>query len=160
MRSSRFMVASALCASVMVLVALTGCSSAKPTPSAVASEPTFTSTGQQIYLTGAGADGLAITRSTLPVPAGTVVMPGTGCAACHGASGLGGSVLATSGAAVAAPNVTYADLVKNKFTDATIAAAIVKGTDEAGKPLDPIMPRWQMSTADVAATIAYLKVIK
>jgi mono/diheme cytochrome c family protein len=154
------MVASALCASGLILVALTGCSSAKPTPSAAASEPTFSSTGQQIYLTGAGADGLAIARTTVPVPAGTVVMPGTGCAACHGASGLGGSVLTTSGAGIAAPNVTYADLTKNKFTDATIGNAIRKGTDEVGQPLDPMMPRWQMSDADLAATIAYLKVIK
>ena len=157
MRSSRFMAASALCASGLVLVALAGCSSAKPTPTAAAaaSEPTFASVGQKIYVTGAD-----ITRTTVPVPAGTVVMPGTGCAACHGASGLGGSVLTTSGAAVAAPNVTYADLVKNKVTDATIGNAIRKGTDEVGQPLDPLMPRWQMSDADLAATIAYLKELK
>jgi len=155
MRSSRFTAASALCAGVVILVALTGCSSSKPkaTP---ASEPTFASLGQQIYVTGANAEG-DIPRTSAPVAAGVDVMPGTGCAECHGEAGLGGSVLATSGAAVAAPNVTYNDLVKNKFTDATIAAAIVKGTDEAGKPLDALMPRWQMSAGDVAATIAYLK---
>ena len=86
MRSSRFTVASALCASVLIL-ALTGCSKSTPKATPV-SEPTFASLGQQIYLTGANAEG-DIARTLAPVADGVDVMPGSGCAECHGESGLG-----------------------------------------------------------------------
>ncbi len=63
------------------------------------------------------------------------------------------------GAAIKAPDVTYHTLVKEGYTSATIGRAITKGLDEAGKPLDEAMPRWGMDSADLDATIAYLKVL-
>ena len=70
---------------------------------------------------------------------------------------MGGALRTMSGAAIKAPDVTFGALVKSGFTDATIRRAILSGLDESGKPLDAAMPRWQMSAADLGATIAYLK---
>ena len=64
---------------------------------------------------------------------------GGGCAPCHGADGRAGTLRTMSAAAIQAPDVTYDALVKS------------------GKPLEAAMPRWQMSPADLGATIAYLK---
>jgi len=63
------------------------------------------------------------------------------------------------GPAIKAPDVTYAALIKAGFTETTIEQAITQGLDEAGKPLDESMPRWQMSASDVQSTVAYLKVL-
>jgi mono/diheme cytochrome c family protein len=64
-----------------------------------------------------------------------------------------------TGTAIKAPDITYSALIKAGFKDATIRSAIRDGLDEAGKPLKDAMPRWQMSEADLNATIAYLKVL-
>jgi hypothetical protein len=61
-----------------------------------------------------------------------------------------------TGTAIKAPDVTYPALIKAGFTDSTVRTAIRDGLDESGKPLDAAMPRWHMSDADLAATIAYL----
>lgn len=87
------------------------------------------------------------------------MMGGGGCGSCHGANGRGGTVQMMMGPAIKAPDVTYAALIKAGFTAATIGRAITQGLDEAGKPLDQAMPRWQMSTSDVQSTVAYLKVL-
>ena len=84
-------------------------------------------------------------------------MMGGGCGSCHGADGRGGTLRTMSGADIEAPDVTYDALVKSGFTDATIGRAILSGLDESGKPLDAAMPHWQMTAADLAATIAYLR---
>ncbi len=63
----------------------------------------------------------------------------------------------TTGTAIKAPDVTYGALIGDGFTDATSRKAIRDGLDESGKRLDEAMPRWQMSDADLDATIAYLK---
>jgi mono/diheme cytochrome c family protein len=119
----------------------------------------YSSAGQQIYLTGNGSDGRPILHTAPPVSQGALMMGGGGCGSCHGANGRGGTIRMMMGPAIEAPDITYAALIKAGFTDATIAAAIRKGTDESGKPLKDAMPRWQMTDADVSATIAYLKVL-
>lgn len=63
------------------------------------------------------------------------------------------------GTAIKTPDITYGALIKEGFTDATIKRAILDGLDEAGKPLNEPMPRWQMTNTDVDATIAYLKTL-
>ena len=85
------------------------------------------------------------------------MMGGGGCGSCHSANGHGGTIRMMIGTTIKAPNITYGSLIKNGFTDATIRKAIRNGLDEKGKALDVAMPRWQMSDADVDATIAYLK---
>jgi len=70
---------------------------------------------------------------------------------------MGGALRTMSGAAIKAPDVTFGALVKSGFTDATIRRAILSGLDESGQPLDAAMSRWQISAADLDATIAYLR---
>ena len=119
----------------------------------------YSSVGERIYLSGVGSDGRDISRTAPRVSQGALMMGGGGCASCHAANGRGGTIRMMTGTAIKAPNVTYGPLIKNGFTDATIRKAITDGLDEAGKPLDVAMPRWQMSNADLDATIAYLKVL-
>jgi cytochrome c oxidase subunit 2 len=117
----------------------------------------YASTGERIFLTGVGSQGQAIPRTASRVAQSSLMMGGGGCASCHGADGRGGTLRTMSGTAIQAPDVTYDALVKSGFTDATIRRAIVSGLDESGKPLDAAMPRWQMTSGDLGATVAYLK---
>jgi cytochrome c oxidase subunit 2 len=119
----------------------------------------YSSTGERIYLTGAGGDGGVIPHSASRVAQGSLMMGGGGCASCHGVDGRGGTITTMNGTAVKAPDITYGVLVKAGFTDASIERAIRDGLDESGKPLAEAMPRWQMSADDLTATIAYLKVL-
>ena len=119
----------------------------------------YASPGERIFLTGVGSDGQAISHTASRVARSSLMMGGGGCASCHGADGRGGTLRTMSGAAIQAPDVTYDALVKSGFTEATIRRAILSGLDESGKPLDAAMPRWQMSPADLDATIAYLKAL-
>lgn len=119
----------------------------------------YSSTGERIYLTGVGADGQDIPRTATRVSQGSLMMGGGGCGSCHGADGRGGTIRMMMGTAVKVPDITYAALTGAAFTDATIRTAIRNGLDESGKPLDEAMPRWQMSDTDLAATIAYLRVL-
>ena len=117
----------------------------------------YSSPGQRIFLTGVGSDGQAIAHTASSVARSSLMMGGGGCASCHGADGRGGTLRTMGGTAVKAPDVTYDALVNGGFTDSTIRRAIANGLDESGKPLDAAMPRWQMTPADLDATIAYLK---
>jgi len=119
----------------------------------------FSSDGQRIYLTGVGTNGQNIPRTAPRVSQGSLMMGGGGCGSCHAADGRGGTIRMMTGTAIKAPDITYVALIKDGFTDATIRGAIRDGLDEAEKPLEDAMPRWQMSDADLDATIAYLKVL-
>lgn len=172
MRRTTSRVVFALCLSALV-AAMVGCSTSGvpgtgptnggvgPTGSAGSGggpgATNYASVGERIYLTGVGADGQNIPRSAPAVSQGSLMMGGGGCGSCHGANGRGGTIRMMTGAAIKAPDVTYAALVKAGFTDATIRQAIRDGLDESGLPLKDAMPRWRMSDADVDATIAYLK---
>lgn len=117
----------------------------------------YSSVGERIYLTGVGSEGQAIQRNAPGVSAGSGMMRGNGCGSCHGADGRGGTIRMMTGTAIETPDITYDELIEDGFTDATIRRAIREGLDEASKPLEDAMPRWQMSDADVDETIAYLK---
>lgn len=119
----------------------------------------YSSDGERIFLSGVGTDGGDIARSTPNGSGGAPMMSGGGCASCHGTDGRGSTVRSVGGTTIKAPNITYDALIEDGFTDATIAAAIRDGVDEKGEQIDAAMPRWQMSEADVDATIAYLKVL-
>ncbi len=84
------------------------------------------------------------------------------CASCHGPAGVG-RVFRKDGQTIKVPAVTYAELsgMYTKNFDEQLRTALVKGLDEEGKPLNPMMPRWTMfSTADVDKLIAYMKTLK
>ena len=119
----------------------------------------YSSDGERIFLSGVGTGGEDIARSAPNGPGGSPMMGDGGCGSCHGADGRGRTIRVMGGATVDAPDITYDELIEDGFTDATIAAAIRDGVDEKGEQIDEAMPRWQMSQADVDATIAYLKVL-
>ena len=84
------------------------------------------------------------------------------CASCHGVTGAG-HVFRQKGQKIEVPAITYTELSKMYTTnfDEQLRTAIVKGLDEEGKPLQPMMPRWTMlSPADVNKLIAYVKTLR
>lgn len=119
----------------------------------------ISSVGERIWLTGVGTDDQEISRTAPRASRSGRMMGGGGCASCHAADGRGGTIRIMAGTAIKAPDVTYDALIKEGFTDATLRRAITDGLDESGEKLDAAMPRWQMGTADLDATIAYLKVL-
>ena len=106
------------------------------------------------------------------------------CASCHRRSGFGTSeggvyVPRVTGPALFQPRqLRRADLFRNlyqesqtslydarvrdprlrpAYTPETLAAAVREGRDPAGRALDPLMPRYRLSEAEMAALTAYLK---
>jgi mono/diheme cytochrome c family protein len=117
------------------------------------------SVGERIYLTGVGGSGSAIAYVAPALSQGALRRGGGGCASCHGVQGRGATVSMMMMGTITAPDIRYQSLISAGFTDARIREAITGGLDETGSPLDPAMPRWQMSDSDVTAVIAYLKTL-
>ena len=65
------------------------------------------------------------------------------CASCHGVAGVG-SKFTLDNQTIEVPAITFADLdalYHDKF-DTMAVDTITKGVDEAGQPLNRMMPRW------------------
>jgi len=119
--------------------------------------------GKQIYLNGVAPGGGEILAylgdNSLEVPATTVP-----CVNCHGLSGKG-----KVEAGVVPSDLTWEALTKPygithpngrkhpPYTERGLELAIMRGLDPAGNKLLPVMPRYQMSTRDLADLIVYLK---
>jgi ABC-type branched-subunit amino acid transport system substrate-binding protein len=117
--------------------------------------------GKAIYLRGASPSGKEITAMVgdLDVPASTMT-----CSGCHGPRGEG----KTEGG-VTAGNLTWSNLVKpyghthpsgrkhGPFNESLFARSLVQGVDPAGNEMAVAMPRFRISSEDVADLIAYLK---
>ncbi|MFN7943900.1 MAG: ABC transporter substrate-binding protein [Blastocatellia bacterium] len=119
--------------------------------------------GKRIYLRGASDAGREITAligdGTTDVPAATLP-----CASCHGADGRG-----RAEGGVIPSEITWPHLAKTyghqhadgrnhpAFTEASLMRAITMGTDPAGNRLLAAMPKYQMTTDDLHALLAYLK---
>ena len=104
--------------------------------------------GKAIFLTGRDLRGTAIHASP---PA---LRPS--CADCHRANGAGGVHL--PGGAVSA-DLRHAALVthmKPPYTLALLERAISKGIDSDGKPLNRVMPHWQLSSGDLHDVAEYV----
>jgi ABC-type branched-subunit amino acid transport system substrate-binding protein len=120
--------------------------------------------GKAIYLRGASPSGkeIAAMVGDLDVPASTMT-----CAGCHGLRGEG----KTEGG-VTAGNLMWTNLLKpyghthpsgrkhGPFNESSFARSLVQGLDPAGNELAVAMPRFKMSSEDVADLIAYLKRIE
>ena len=99
------------------------------------------------------------TSTSLPVQGG----PGgqlfaTNCSICHGANAAGGYRLGS----VVSPDVRWAKLGGDYNSNVSlVTGAILNGTDQAGKDLDPVMPRWKGSLTDqqVSDIITYLQTL-
>jgi len=103
-----------------------------------------------IFLTGQDAAGFRILAEPPPLR--------DSCAACHGAGGAGRPHL---GGAVRADLRHKALIVDQKpYTLATLERAISTGINNLGKPLDPVMPRWKMTSRDLHDVAAYVLTLK
>jgi len=150
-----------VCLSALAVATIIGCASSGGSSGngmmggGGSSASVYSSVGERIFLTGVGTDGQTIPHNAPPVSQGSLMMGG--CGSFHGADGRGGTIRMMAGSAIKSPDITFGPLIAAGFTDATVGAAIRNGTDEAGKPLDAAVSRWQMSDADLSATIACLK---
>jgi mono/diheme cytochrome c family protein len=122
--------------------------------------------GKRIYASGQLPSGQPLTARVQGDTAATGMQ--LVCAGCHGRSGLGageGQVFtpAITGNVLYKPvEIRRAQLygirtLRPAYTDATLARAIRAGIDAAGRPLDPMMPRYALDDGDMQALIAYLK---
>lgn len=125
-------------------------------PYGVDMKTNFTSNGETIYYTGYNVSGQKIAFTYGP---NWLYVHGGSCVNCHGVDGKGGVPVMMAYTVPA--DITYSTLTTGDevFTDENIKAAIRDGVDPAGKQLDLVMPRWQMSDADLNDIIEYLKVI-
>jgi cytochrome c553 len=130
--------------------------------------------GRRIYEDGLTQGGLLAGAS-----AGNIVLTGAqaACTACHRRSGMGSregqlAVSPVAGPMLYAKPLPYwpqrtgrkAQVVaplrqeaRAAYDDASLARAIRSGVDSSGAPLDPLMPRYDLSEADMQALIAYLR---
>ncbi len=124
----------------------------------------YSSNGETIYLTGYNDQ-----NERIPFDGGPMWLSahGGGCVECHGPSGRGGQPVMMLRATPA--DIRYQSLISGKYdpsgeagtpyTDETIIRAVRQGLDPDDKPLDPGMPRWQMTDKDVRDVIEYLKTL-
>jgi len=125
--------------------------------------------GQRIYREGIGASGEPL--SGIGSARARLSGKNVACVACHRRSGYGTSegrffIRPITGpalredlsVAVRSPRIKsrLGSRPRPAYTEATLARAIRKGVDSAGKPLDPAMPRYAMSDAEMKAIAAYL----
>ena len=120
--------------------------------------------GRALYLDGKRAGGLPLVAHR----AGGLSVSGAqaACVNCHRRSGFGGA----EGRSYIPP-ITAASLFESKapgtgasasgigrpaYSDSTLARAIRAGIDPSGRPLDYLMPRYQLKDDEVKSLVAYL----
>ena len=119
--------------------------------------------GETIYVEGTDAQGTQLTHTT---EAG--VLSQAGCYACHGADGKGRSIDTKLGH-FDAPDIRWSVIsqpipndeggVDPAYDPALFARAVREGLDSGGGQLEPVMPRWQLTDAEMNALIAYLQTL-
>jgi ABC-type branched-subunit amino acid transport system substrate-binding protein len=117
--------------------------------------------GKRIFLEGKSESGVEIKAllSGSEVPA--TVLP---CGSCHGADGRGnpeGGVVPSDIRYEALSRAYQQSNAQGRqhppYDEKTLKRAIAMGIDPAGNPLNPAMPKYQLSQADMDDLIAYLK---
>lgn len=104
------------------------------------------SNGERIFKTGTNARGEALSNN---------MMAGMGgCVMCHGPDGHGGEMMGH-----AEPCITFGCLSAEGYTEELVKRAVTQGMAEDGHRLDQMMPRWQMSDADLNDLIGHLKTL-
>ena len=122
--------------------------------------------GKQLYTQGVSESGTPVTaimsRGATPIPGSSLP-----CVGCHGEDGKG-----RAEGGVVPSNITWSALRSSQghnhsygrshpaFDEQSLGRAITGGVDPGGNPLGVAMPHFQMSEADVADLIAYIKKIE
>jgi hypothetical protein len=140
----------------------------------------YDSNGERIYLTGTSADGsIDFTGGDFGGMMGGQSMMGNdqlACVDCHGAQGQGDGTFMPM-AEIDAPDIRWSSLTEAEadehgdeaghedehgmehppYDQESFKRAVTQGLDPGGDPLDPLMPRWQMSDQALNDLITYLK---
>jgi ABC-type branched-subunit amino acid transport system substrate-binding protein len=122
--------------------------------------------GKQLYTQGVSESGAPVTavlsRGATPIPGS--ILP---CVGCHGEDGKG-----RAEGGVVPSNITWSALRSSQghnhsygrshpaFDEQSLGLAITEGVDPGDNPLGVAMPRFQMSEADIADLVAYIKTIE
>lgn len=130
----------------LTLALLVGCAS--PSNHATVGTDTASANGEAIFRTGRDLQGVRITAQP---PA---LMPN--CAACHHADGSGGLHLANGAVSADLRHDALVTTMKPPYTLPLLERAISKGIDNAGQPLNRVMPRWHMSARDLHDVSQYV----
>lgn len=134
-------------------LAMAGCAQpAAPNKTELMTAAAALQNGKSIFLTGKDAAGFRILAEHPPLR--------TSCAACHRANGSGGVHLL--GGAISA-DLRHKALVTDQYPPYTLVSlerAISTGVDNAGKPLNPVMPRWKMTPRDLHDVAMYVLALK
>jgi cytochrome c553 len=166
-------IAALVCVAMMPLWAKAGVqgASAAPAVTAVSHGSAVADAGEALFREGRLPSG----EPLMAVREGGLRMEGASaaCVNCHRRSGLGAKSGLTSIPPIAARyllhpraqtvedlDIPYVETMRydrDPYSDATIARAIREGIDSQGRPLSYLMPRFELSEADMAALIRYLK---
>jgi len=122
---------------IAVLIAYSGCAGQSPNVN-----------GRSMFLTGKDVDGVQITAAPAPLR--------PYCAACHGANGAGGMHFPDGAISADLRHSALVTQQHHAYTLALLERAISTGVDNDGKPLDPVMPRWQLSQRDLHDVALYV----
>ena len=126
--------------------------------------------GEQIYFTGADAQGDRITYTGGPNFGGMMMGGYLTCAACHGPDAHGGEHFMHM-QVMDAPPIYYEALnsmlveesggtqTAEGYTLEDFRTSVIEGQHPDGDELSLEMPRWKMSDADLADLFAFLKTI-
>jgi mono/diheme cytochrome c family protein len=151
------------------------------TPAGGAATPTdpALANGEQIYFTGANAQGERIQYTGGPDFGGMMMGSYLTCASCHGPEGRGGLHVMHM-TTMDAPAINYSALVEMKAEhgageaegeheeDTSDSGAlsldefrqlVVEGQELDGEELDEDMPRWQLGDDDLSDLFAFLKAL-
>lgn len=121
--------------------------------------------GEQIYFTATSQRGGNITYSGGPRFGGGMMGSYLTCSACHGPTAQGGTHRMHM-YLMDAPDIRFASLAEEMEEHATgddlsdlqaFRLAVSQGQHPDGEALSPDMPRWQMSDADLADVLEFLK---
>jgi hypothetical protein len=120
----------------------------------------FRSNGERIYFTATSERGTTITYTGGPASNGWMMMGGRfACVSCHGPAGRGGRHSMGMMQVMDSKDIRWS-VLQPEFDVEKFRLAVVKGQDPDGTQLKPDMPRWNISNADLADLIGFLKTLR
>jgi len=116
--------------------------------------------GERIFTTGTDENGRPIPRSAI------MMFGGASCTDCHGSDAKGRTVQAMMGS-FNTPDIRWSTLtqpmqnpeggLEPPYDTTTFARALRDGIGSDNQALDPPMPQWDLTSAQVEALIAFLE---